>query len=94
MLVAKPSLIDLNIGIPPATEASNSRLTLLFSAIFASSFPCFEINALLGVITCIFFFNAVSTTFFDTPSDWPIASNKISTFDLLKISKGFLKKIF
>jgi hypothetical protein len=51
LLVAKPSLIDLNIGIPPATEASNSRLTLLSSAILASSFPCLEIRALFGVIT-------------------------------------------
>jgi hypothetical protein len=44
-------LIDLNIGIPPATEASNSRLTLLSSAILVSSFPCLEISALFGVIT-------------------------------------------
>jgi len=87
--VANPSLIDLNMGIPPATEASNSRLTLLSSAIFANSFPCFEINALFGVITWILFFNAVSTTFFEIPSDKPIASSKISTFFLLKISKGF-----
>ena len=78
--MANPSLIDLNMGIPPATEASNSRLTLLSSAIFANSFPCFEINALFGVITCIFFFNADSTTFLEIPSDNPIASNKISTF--------------
>ena len=41
-----------------------------------------------------FFFKAVSTTFFEIPSDNPIASNKISTFFLLKISKGFLKNIF
>ena len=67
---------------------------LLSSAIFANSFPCFEINALFGVITWILFFNAVSTTFFEIPSDKPIASNKISTFFLLKISKGFLKKFF
>ena len=69
MLVAKPSLIDLNMGIPPATDASNSKFTLFNSAIFANSFPCFEINALFGVITCILFFKAVSTTFFETPSD-------------------------
>jgi len=30
--VAKPSLIVLSIGMPPATDASNSRLTLFFSA--------------------------------------------------------------
>ena len=32
LFVAKPSLIVLNIGIPPPTEASNSKLTLFFSA--------------------------------------------------------------
>ena len=90
LLVARPSLIDLNIGIPPATDASNSRLTLFCSAIFVNSLPCFEINALFGVITWILLFKAVSTIFFDTPSDCPIASNKISTFVLLKISKEFL----
>ena len=45
-------------------------------------------------MTCILFFKAVSTTFLDIPSDNPIASNIISTFFLLKISNGFLKKIF
>jgi len=30
----------------------------------------------------------------DIPSDSPIASNKISTFLDLKMSNGFLKKIF
>ena len=51
-------------------------------------------SALLGVITCILFFKAVSTTFLEIPSDIPIASNKISTLVLLKISNGFLKNIF
>ncbi len=46
------------------------------------------------MITCILFFKAVSTTFLDIPSDIPIASNKISTLVLLKISNGFLKNIF
>ena len=32
LFVAKPSFIVLIIGIPPATEASNSKLTLFFSA--------------------------------------------------------------
>ena len=82
------------MGIPPATEASNSRLTLLSSAIFANSLPCFEINALFGVITWILFLKAVSTIFFDIPSDWPMASNKTTTFVFVKISKGFLKNIF
>ena len=90
MLVASPSLIVLSIGMPPATEASNSKLTLLSSASFPKWSPCFEISALLGVITCILFFKAVSTTFFDMPSDNPMASNKISTLTLLKISIGSL----
>ena len=34
LFVAKPSLIVLIIGIPPATDASNSKLTLLSSANF------------------------------------------------------------
>jgi len=33
-LPIKPSLIDLIIGTPPHTAASNSKLTLLYSAIF------------------------------------------------------------
>ena len=69
LFVAKPSLIVLKIGMPPATDASNSRLTLFFSARFDKSFPCLEIKALFGVTTCILFFKAVSTTFFDTPPD-------------------------
>ena len=32
LFVAKPSFIVLNIGIPPATDFSNSKLTLFFSA--------------------------------------------------------------
>jgi len=90
LFVANPSLIDLNIGIPPATDASNSKLTLFFSASFANSLPCFEIKALLGVITWILLFKAVSTTFFEIPSDKPMASNSISILFFLKISKGFL----
>ena len=34
LLVARPSLMVLNTGIPPATDASNSKLTLLSSANF------------------------------------------------------------
>ena len=51
LFVAKPSLIVLTIGIPPATDASNSKLTLFISANSPSLSPCFEINALFGVIT-------------------------------------------
>ena len=80
LLVAKPSLIDLSIGIPPATDASNSKFTLFFSANLARESPCLAIKALLGVITFIFFFKACSTTFFEMPSDWPIDSNRISIF--------------
>ena len=82
--MAKPSLIDLRIGIPPATEASNSKLTLFFSAILTKSFPCLEIKALFGVITWILFIKAVWTTFLDIPSAKPIASNKISILCLSK----------
>jgi len=52
--------------------------------------PCFEIKALLGVITWILLFKAVSTTFLEIPSDNPMASNNISILFFLKISKGFL----
>ena len=72
------------MGIPPATEASNSKFTLFFSASFAKLFPCFAIKALLGVITCILFFRAVSTIFFDMPSDNPMHSNSTSIFLSLK----------
>ena len=41
-----------------------------------------------------FLFKAVSTTFFETPSDCPMASKKISIFVFLKMSNGFLKKYF
>ena len=84
MFVANPSLIDLNIGIPPATDASNSKLTLFFSASFANSLPCFEIKALLGVITWILLFKAVSTTFLEIPSDKPIAYQMVFLKRLLK----------
>jgi len=40
------------------------------------------------------FFRAVSTIFFETPSDCPIASNKISTGVSLIYLKGFYKIIF
>ena len=58
LFVAKPSLIVLSTGIPPATAASNSKLTLFFSANLPKSSPCLEIKALLAVITCIFLFKA------------------------------------
>ena len=80
----------LSTGIPPATDASNSKLTLLFSASWDKVLPCFEIRALLGVITWVPLFRAASTIFFEIPSDCPIASNKISTWCFFNISKGFL----
>ena len=55
--------------MPPATEASNSKLTLFCSANFARLLPCFAIKALFGVITLILFFNANSTTRLEMPSD-------------------------
>ena len=90
MFVAKPSFIVLRIGIPPATDASNSKLTLFFSASLASSSPCFAIRALFGVITLTLFLKACSTTFFEIPSDCPIDSNKISIFLSLKIFNGLV----
>ena len=46
------------------------------------------------MITCILFFKAVSTIFFEIPSDKPIDSNNISTLVFFIISSGFEKKIF
>ena len=88
LFVAKPSFIVLSLGIPPATDASNSKFTLFVSASLASSLPCLAISALLGVITFILFFKAYSTTFFEIPSDCPMHSNKISILFFLKIFKG------
>ena len=51
LFVAKLSLIVLRIGIPPATAASNSKLTLFFSANFDKLSPCLAISALFGVMT-------------------------------------------
>ena len=90
LLVARPSLIVLNTGIPPPTDASNSKLTLFFSASLERLLPCLEINALLGVTTWILFLSANSTIFLDIPSDWPMASIKISILLFLKILKGSL----
>ena len=87
--VAKPSLIERSIGIPPATAASNSKHTLFFSAIFARLSPCFAIKALFGVITWILFLRDVSTIFFEIPSDNPMHSNNMSIFSFFNIWKGF-----
>ena len=43
------------MGTPPQTDASNSKFTLFFSAIFAKSSPYFAIRALLAVTTCFLF---------------------------------------
>ena len=88
LFVASPSLIVLSIGIPPATDASNSKLTLFFSANLANKSPCLAIRALFGVITLTLFFKACSTIFFEIPSDLPIHSNKISIFSFSNIFKG------
>ena len=52
--------------------------------------PVLAINPLFGVITLIFFFKAISTIFFEMPSDRPTHSKRISIFSLLKILIGFL----
>ena len=62
------------IGTPPQTEASNSRLTLFFSAIFDNWSPYFAIKALLAVTTCFLLFRALNTNFFAAPSAPPINS--------------------
>ena len=59
LFAIKPSLIDLTIGTPPQTAASNSKLTLFFSAIFDKSSPYFAIKALFAVTTCFLFFKAL-----------------------------------
>ena len=82
-----PSLIDLMIGIPPATAASNSRLTRLFSASFDNSSPYFEIKALFAVTTCFLFLIELNTSFFAGPSDPPINSITRSIFGLFEASK-------
>ena len=80
----KPSLIDLIIGIPPQTAASNSKFTLFFSAILASWSPYLATKALFAVMTCFLFFNAAKTNFFAAPSAPPINSTIISiSFDLV-----------
>ena len=75
------------IGTPPQTAASNSKLTLLYSAILESWSPYFAINALLAVTTCFLFFNAWKTNFFAGPSAPPISSTIISTSFNLVASK-------
>ena len=79
LLAIKLSFIDLMIGTPPHTAASNSKLTLFSSAILDNWSPYFAISALLAVTTCFLFFNALKTNFFAGPSDPPINSTIIST---------------
>ena len=79
LLAIKPSFKDLIIGTPPHTAASNSRLTLFFSAILDNWSPYFAIKALLAVTTCFLFFSALKTNFFAAPSAPPINSTIIST---------------
>ena len=59
------------------------------SANLDNSSPCFDIRALLGVITLILFCNANLTIFFEIPSERPIDSNNTSIFFSLKIFNGF-----
>ena len=82
------------IGIPPATEASYSRLTLFFSAITASLSPYFDIKALLAVITCFLFIRDEKTSFFAAPSDPPINSTTISTSLSKTMFEKFLTNFF
>ena len=77
LFVTNPSFITLIIGIPPATAASYSKLTLFFSANFYNSSPYFEISDLFAVKTCFLFFIESKTNFFATPSEPPINSMTI-----------------
>ena len=74
LLAIKPSFKDRIIGTPPQTEASNSKLTLFFSAILESWSPYLAINALFAVTTCFLFLRALNTNFFAGPSAPPINS--------------------
>ena len=87
MLAIKPSFKDLIIGTPPQTDASNSRLTLFFSAIFANWSPYLAIKALLAVTTCFLFLRASKTNFLAAPSEPPINSTTKSTSFILVASK-------
>ena len=80
MFAINPSFRDLIIGTPPQTEASNSKLTLFFSAIFAKWSPYLAINALFAVTTCFLFFKALKTNFLAGPSAPPINSTMMSIF--------------
>ena len=85
MFAISPSFNNRIIGTPPQTEASNSKLTLFFSAILESSSPYFAIKALLAVTTCFLFFKALKTNFFAGPSAPPINSIiKSTSFNLVE----------
>ena len=90
LFVDSPSLIVLSTGIPPPTAASNSKLTLFFSAKIDRASPFFAMTALFAVITCFLFFKASIIIFFEIPSESPISSKMISTLGFLTISNGFL----
>jgi len=47
-------------------------------------------SKIIPIFCCFTLFKAISTTFLETPSDKPMASNNISILFFLKISKGFL----
>ena len=78
-MAISPSLRDLTIGTPPQTAASNSKLTLFFSANKESLSPYLEINALFAVTTCFLFLRASNTIFLAGPSSPPISSITRST---------------
>ena len=87
LFAIKPSFKDLIIGTPPQTAASNSKLTLLFSAILDNSSPYFAIKALLAVTTCFLFLRALKTNFLAGPSAPPINSIIKSTSLIFVASK-------
>ncbi len=77
LFVINPSLMDLIMGTPPATAASNSRLILFFSANLDNSLPYFEIKDLFAVTTCFLFLRELKTNFFAAPSEPPLLKKKL-----------------
>ena len=94
LFAIKPSFIERIIGIPPQTAASNSKLTLFFSAIFANWSPYFATRALFAVMTCFLFFKASNTNFLAIPSAPPINSTIISTSLILVAEIQFFNHLF
>ena len=86
-------LIDLIIGIPPATAASYNNNTLLCSAILNNSEPLIANRALFAVTTCIFFSRACLTKSKLNPFSSPINSIRTLQSLMFNKSKGFSHQV-